>query len=58
MYKINFRFLAQYGKLALRRMQNFGARLGMFVTPGYVLIVCVLVKSGFLHTFRTDFSKK
>ena len=26
-------------------------------TSGYVLIVCVLVKSGFLHTFKRDFSQ-
>ena len=30
----------------------------MFLTSGYVLIVCVLVKSDFLHTFKRDFLKK
>ena len=30
----------------------------MFLTLGYVLIVCVLVKSGFIHTIRSDFSGK
>ena len=30
----------------------------MFLTSGYVLIVRVLVKSDFLHTFRSGFSPK
>ena len=30
----------------------------MFLTSGYVLIVCILVKSDFLHTFKWDFSQK
>ena len=30
----------------------------MCFTISYVVIVCVLVKSGFLHTFRSDFSLK
>ena len=30
----------------------------MFLTSGYVLMVCVPVKSGFLHTFKRDFGKK
>ena len=30
----------------------------MFLTSGYVLIVCVLVKSGVLHTFKNDVSLK
>ena len=42
-------------KLAFRRTPNFGARLGC---SGYVLIQRVLVKWGFLHTFRCDFSQK
>ena len=30
----------------------------MFLMSGYVLIICVLVKSGFLLTFKRDFSQK
>ena len=30
----------------------------MFLTSGYVLIVRVPVKLGFLHTFRSEFSQK
>ena len=30
----------------------------MILTSGYALIVCVLVKSNFLYTFKRDFSKK
>ena len=30
----------------------------MFLTSGYVLIVCVLVESGVLHSFKRDLSQK
>ena len=29
----------------------------MFLTSGYVLIMCVVVILGFIYTFRSDFSK-
>ena len=37
---------------------KFRSQARMFLTSGYVLIVRVLVKSAFLHTFRSDFLKK
>ena len=39
---------------------KFWSQARMFLTPAwsYVLVVCVLVNSGFLHTFRGDFSQE
>ena len=45
-------------KARVSKNAKFRTQTRMFSTSGYVLIVCVLVKSGFLHTLRRDFSKK
>ena len=37
---------------------KFRSQARMLLTSGYVLIVCVLVKSDFLYTFERDFSSK
>ena len=37
---------------------KFWSQARMFLTSGYVLIVCVLVKSDCVHTFRCGLSKK
>ena len=47
-----------YCKLGFRRTQNFRSQVRMFLTSGYVLIACVLVKSCFLYTFKSDFSRR
>ena len=37
---------------------KFRGQARMFLTSGYILVVCVLVKLDFLHTFKREFSHK
>ena len=57
---ICFFFLFFLQQARVLKNAKFWSQARMFLTPAwsYVLVVCVLVNSGFLHTFRGDFSQE